>query len=104
MTVNAAALLLPLAERTTTLAEPAASCGTLTAIELFDHPVTTAVLPPNVTVLEPCVAPKLAPEMDTALPGSPLGGAIELMLGIATGGGVGGGGAGGGGDMPPNGN
>ena len=45
------------------------------------HVVGVASAPLNVTVLEPCVAPKLAPVIVTAVPTGPLVGVRLVRLG-----------------------
>jgi hypothetical protein len=44
--------------------------------------VGAACIPPNVTVLVPCVVPKFAPEIVTAVPTTPELGLKFVMLGV----------------------
>jgi hypothetical protein len=79
-TVKATPLLLTPEARTTTLPVEAPA-GTVVAIDVADQLVGVAVVPLNVTVLAPCVAPKLVPVMVTAAPTTPLVGDRLEMLG-----------------------
>lgn len=68
---------------TTTLTAPAeAGAGTtmLVALQL----VGVVAVPPNVTVLDPCVAPKLDPMIVTEVPTAPDDGERLLIVGNAT--------------------
>jgi hypothetical protein len=75
-------LSTPLA-RTTTLPD-VAPAGTGTTILVALHVVTVAVVPLNLTVLVPCVAPKLAPAIVTDALTAPEVGDRLVMLGAAT--------------------
>jgi len=57
--------------------------GTGDLIEVALQLVGAAVVPLNVTVLEPCVAPKFVPLMVTTVPTAPEVGERPLMLGVA---------------------
>ena len=66
VTVNAAGGVLDRPTVTTTLTELADNVlGTAATMLLALQLVTVAAAPPNVTVLDPCVAPKFAPEIVT---------------------------------------
>ena len=57
---------------TDTMTDPVvAPVGTLVWILVFDQLVTAAVVPLNVTVLDPCVAPKAEPLIVTAVATGP---------------------------------
>ena len=58
--------------------------GTGALIEVALQLVGAAVVPLNVTVLEPCVAPKFVPLMVITVPTAPEVGDRLLMLGVAT--------------------
>jgi hypothetical protein len=58
-----------------------APAGTGTTILLAAHVVGVAAMPPKVTVLEPCVAPKLLPLMVTAVATGPLDGERLVSVG-----------------------
>ena len=60
-----------------------APLGTVTPIEVALQLDTVAVVPLNVTVLDPCVEPKFAPVMVTDAPTAPLVGFRLVMLGAA---------------------
>jgi hypothetical protein len=71
-TVNAAALLATPPTVTTTLPlPPVAPAGTGTVIVVVLQLVGVAVVPPKVTVLLPCVAPKPVPAIVIAVPAMP---------------------------------
>jgi hypothetical protein len=55
--------------------------GTGTAMLVADQLVGVAAVPLNVTVLVPCVAPKFAPAIVTAVPADPLVGDSDVTLG-----------------------
>ena len=80
ITVNAAPLLAAPPTMTTTfpLAAPA---GTGTTMLVGDQLVGVATMPPNVTVLAPCVAPNVVPAMVTDVPTIPLVGVNDVMDG-----------------------
>jgi len=83
VTVNAAPLLATPPTVTTTfpVAAPAGTAATmLPALQL----VGVAAVPLNLTVLVPCVAPKFAPAIVTAVPTSPDAGFRLVMLGAGT--------------------
>src|SRR5947209_5835884 len=61
-----------------------APAGTVVAILVALHVVTVAVVPLNLTVLVPCVAPKFDPAMVTDAPTAPDVGVRLVMLGAAT--------------------
>ena len=65
---------------TTTLPDVAPT-GTGTAMLVALHVVGEAVVPLNVTVLAPCVAPKLAPAIVTAAPIAADAGVTLVTLG-----------------------
>ena len=54
--------------------------GTVAEIEVSLHAVTVAVIPPKVTVLEPCEDPKPVPVMTTVVPEGPLVGEIDVIV------------------------
>src|SRR5215470_15461288 len=56
--------------------------GTGTTMLVPDQLVGVAVVPLNLTVLVPCVAPKLVPAIVTALPTAPLVGDRLVMVGV----------------------
>src|SRR5262245_37633698 len=58
-----------------------APAGTGTAILVADHVVGVATTPLNVTLLVPCVAPKLVPVIVTAVPIGPLVGDKLVIVG-----------------------
>jgi hypothetical protein len=55
--------------------------GTATSISLSYQLVGVAAVPLKVTVLAPCTAPKLVPDMVTAVPAGPAGGDTLVMAG-----------------------
>src|SRR5438552_1573566 len=80
-TVNATPLLAtPLTVMTTF--PVVAPAGTGTTMLVADHDVGVPVVPLNVTVLVPCVAPKLVPVSVIDAPTAPLVGASDVMLGV----------------------
>jgi hypothetical protein len=80
VTVYVSALLARPPTVTTTL-PVVAPVGTGTAMLVADHDVGVAAVPLNVIVLVPCVAPKLAPAIVTAVPTGPLVGVKLVRLG-----------------------
>src|SRR5262249_59498455 len=58
-----------------------APAGTGTATLVADHDVGVAVVPLNVTVLVPCVAPKVVPVIVTAVATGPLVGETLVIVG-----------------------
>ena len=58
-----------------------APTGTAAVILVALHELTDATVPLNVTVLLPCVDPKLLPEMLTEVPTAPDVGDTPLMIG-----------------------
>ncbi len=69
---------------TVTTTEPVvAPVGTGTAMLVADQVVGVAAVPLNVTVLVPCVAPKLVPVIVTAVPTGPLVGDRLVNVGAA---------------------
>lgn len=70
-----------LATVTTTLTFPAGTFGTVTVMLVELHVPTAAGLPPIVTVLVPCAAPKLAPEITICVPAGPETGETLLITG-----------------------
>jgi hypothetical protein len=82
-TVNATPLLFTPLANTTTL-PVVAPVGTVTLIEVALQLVTVAVVPLNLTVLDPCVEPKLVPVTVTAVPTAPEVGDRLVMLGADT--------------------
>lgn len=81
-TVNATPLLATPPTLTITL-PLVAPAGTGTTILLALQPVGEAAVPLNVTVLAPCVAPKLVPVMVTAVPTAPEVGLTLETCGVA---------------------
>ncbi len=79
-------LLAVLLTVTTTPTVPAISpFGTTTMIEVLLQPVVDATVEPNLTVLEPLVAPKLLPVIVTEVPDGPeVGDKLEITMGFAT--------------------
>lgn len=59
-----------------------APVGTVTTIPFWAQLVALALVPLKVTVLVPCVAPKLVPAIRTVLPTSPDAGDNAVMLGV----------------------
>ena len=82
VTVKLAPLLATPPTVTTTF-PVVAPVGTGATMLVALQPVGAAVVPLNVTVLLPCVAPKFAPAMVTAVPTTPEVGFKLLMLGAA---------------------
>jgi hypothetical protein len=80
VTVKLIPLLASPATVTTTL-PVVAPAGTGTPMLVADQLVGVAVVPLNVTVLVPCVAPKLVPVIVTGVPTGPLVGARLVRLG-----------------------
>src|SRR5262245_22371898 len=80
MTVNVSALLARPPTVTTTL-PLVAPAGTGTTMLEADHDVGVAVVPLNVTVLVPLVAPKLVPLIVTDVATGPLDGAKLVSVG-----------------------
>jgi hypothetical protein len=71
------------APETVTTREPVvAPEGTVVTILVSVHVVGVAVVPLNVTVLVPCVAPNRSPLMVTLVAIGPLGGVTDVMLGL----------------------
>jgi hypothetical protein len=81
VTVNATPLLALPPTVTTTLPVVAAA-GTGTTMLVADQLVGVAVVPLNVTVLVPCVAPNVVPVIVTDVPTAPLVGARVVILGV----------------------
>jgi hypothetical protein len=82
VTVKLTPLLATLFTVTTTL-PVVAPAGTGTTMLVADQLVGVAVVPLKVTALAPCVAPKLEPEMVTAVPTGPAFGESVAMFGAA---------------------
>src|SRR5262245_17682592 len=82
-TVNALPLLATPPSVTTTL-PVVAPAGTVAAMLVADQLVVAAVVPLKVTVLVPCVAPKLVPVIVTAAPTAPLVGLRVVIVGVAS--------------------
>src|SRR5947209_1464667 len=80
-TVNATPLLATPLTVTTTF-PVVAPAGTGTTALVADQVVGVAVVPLNLTVLVPCVAPKLVPVIVIEAPTEPLVGASDVMLGV----------------------
>lgn len=80
VTVNDTPLLGVPFTVTTTL-PVVAPLGTGTTMEVVAQLVGVALVPLKDTVLDPCVAPKLVPEMVTDVPIGPEVGETPLMLG-----------------------
>jgi hypothetical protein len=80
VTVKLRPLLARLATVTTTL-PVVAPAGTGTTMLVFDHVVGVAVVPLNVSVLVPFVAPKFVPVTVTDVPTGPLVGATLVSVG-----------------------
>src|SRR5215472_4589427 len=76
--------LLATPETVTTMLPVSAPFGTGTLMVVALQPVGVAVIPLNVTVLLPWLAPKFAPVMVTGAPIVPLVGLTEVMLGVGT--------------------
>src|SRR5262249_31310147 len=68
----------------TTTLPVVAPAGTGTAMVVADQLVGVAVVPLKVTVLVPCVAPKLVPVIVTAAPTAPLVGLRVVIVGVAS--------------------
>jgi len=69
---------------TTTFARPGPTLGTVAVMDLSDQSVAGMAptgAPPNFTVLLPCAAPKLAPEIVTEAPTAAAAGEIPLIEG-----------------------
>jgi len=79
-TVKGTPLLAAPPTVTTTLPDVAAR-GAGTTIVVVLQLVGVAAIPLNVTVFEPCVDPKFAPEIVTDVPGTPLLGDVLVMDG-----------------------
>src|SRR5256712_237286 len=79
-TVNASPLLATPPTVTTTL-PVVAPAGTGTTMLVAAQLVGVAVVPLNLTVLVPCVAPKLVPVIVTDVPAGPLVGASDVIAG-----------------------
>src|SRR5438445_677768 len=82
-TVNASPLLATPPTVTTTL-PVVAPAGTGTTMLVADHDVGVPVVPLNVTVLVPCVAPKLVPVSVIDVPTAPLAGASDVTSGVGS--------------------
>lgn len=82
VTVNDEELLVEPLTLTVTLTAPAERAGTVAVMEVLDHAVTVALVPPKLTELEPWEEPKLVPVIVTADPAAPDVGLRELMLGV----------------------
>ena len=82
VTVNGEALLAKPPIVTTTL-PVVAPAGTGTTTLVSAQLVGVAAVPLNVTVLVPCVAPKVVPVIVTAVPIGPLVGASDVIAGGA---------------------
>src|SRR5262245_66671367 len=82
-TVNALPLLATPPTVTTTL-PVVAPAGTGTAMLVADQLVGAAVVPLKVTVLVPCVAPKLVPVIVTDAPTAPLVGLRVVIVGVSS--------------------
>jgi len=81
-TVNGLPLLpTPLTETTTGPAPVGVPAGTVVPMLVLLQLLGVAVVPLNVTVLLPCVAPKLDPEIVTWVPMAPEFGESSVMLG-----------------------
>src|SRR4029079_11339761 len=65
----------------TTTLPVVAPAGTGTTMLVADHDVDVAVVPLNVTVLEPCEAPKFVPAIVTTVPTGPLLGVRLVSVG-----------------------
>jgi hypothetical protein len=83
VTVNPTGLLAPPPTVTITLPVVAPG-GTCTVIVVALQLVGLAVVPANVTVLAPCVGPKLVPVIVTGVPTAPEFGFRFVMLGIGS--------------------
>ena len=82
VTVKPAELLLEPDTVTVTFTAPAARLdGTVAVMDEADHEVTAALVPPKLTVLDPCDDPKFEPLMVTDDPAAPEVGLREVMLG-----------------------
>jgi hypothetical protein len=68
----------------TTTGPVVAPAGTGTRMLAADHVVGVAAVPLNVTMLVPCVAPKLVPVIVTRVATGPLAGARFVTLGVGT--------------------
>ena len=66
----------------TTTLPVVAPAGTGTAMLVADQLVGVAAVPLNLTVLVPCVAPKLVPAIVTAVPTGPLAGVRLVSVGV----------------------
>jgi hypothetical protein len=77
-------LLLATPPTVTTTFPVVAPAGTAATMLVALQLVAVAVVAPNRTVLVPCVAPKFAPAMVTAVPTTPDVGFRLVMLGVGT--------------------
>ena len=80
-TVKGTPLLASPPTVTTTL-PVVAPAGTVTVIEVALQPVGVAAVPLKVTVLLPCIAPKLVPLISTVVPSGPATGLNEPIAGV----------------------
>ena len=87
-TVKVAELLVPApgTETTTGTAPSATPLGTVATMLVSLQVVAVAEIPPNVTVLVPCVAPKPVPAIVTAVPIGPDAGVKLAIVGATAGG------------------
>src|SRR6266581_4434773 len=74
--------LLALPPTVTTTLPVVAAAGTGTTMLVADQLVGVAVVPLNVTVLVPCVAPNVVPVIVTDVPTAPLVGARVVIFGV----------------------
>lgn len=83
-TLNVAELLVPPPGTvTTTETGPCANPeGTSAEMDVLVHDPMTALIPPNVTELVPCVPPKFVPAIVTEVPTGPAVGAREVIVGV----------------------
>jgi len=87
-TVKVAELLVPApgTETTTGIAPNATPLGTVATMLVLLQVVAVAEMPPKVTVLVPCVAPKPVPAIVTDVPIGPDEGVRLVMVGATAGG------------------
>jgi hypothetical protein len=81
VTVNAGPVAAIPLTVTTTLPVTAPAGTTAVILVSLQYGTATAFTPPNDTILVPCAAPKLDPEIVTPAPTTPDGGQILLMVG-----------------------
>jgi hypothetical protein len=81
VTVKPSELLSVPSTVTETFTDPAEIPGTIAVIDVFDHEVTEATVPPKLTVPDPWEEPKPDPLIVTDDPAAPEVGLMEEMVG-----------------------